>query len=154
MTGPEPVWSGAGLQVGVALFPDGTWLVEAPGGKLELTRGGVEELARILAEAEVSAPETRSPVASELVAEFGKPVMVPADVALTWLNITGVNPADVVAFTYVSREAAEAWAAANLAHHGHPNLGIGAYKDGTWIGVTDLRPAMIKGRHERDEPRT
>jgi hypothetical protein len=62
----------------------------------------------------------------------------------------------VYASVYRSREAAEAYAAANLEHYGHPSLGIiqligeeWAGRNGHFVGVTDLRPAIAAAEARR-----
>jgi hypothetical protein len=68
-----------------------------------------------------------------------------AALKLVGANLDGIAPDDAHASLYPSREAAEAFAASNLEHHGHPSLGI-AEVDGGWVGVLDLRPAIAKMR--------
>jgi hypothetical protein len=52
-----------------------------------------------------------------------------------------VHPRDVIAFVYRDQAAAEAWAASNVAHYGHPSLGLTPV-DGGVLGVLDLRGVL------------
>lgn len=79
-----------------------------------------------------------------LVAAYGCPVRVPGGHALRILDARSrVHPRDVVAFLYRDRAAAEAWAAANAEHYGHPSLGITPAEGGV-LGVVDLRPDLAR----------
>ena len=85
----------------------------------------------------------------ELRSRYGQPTKAEAASALSALGLLGeVDPDGVIAFTYPSQEAADAYAAANLEHWGHPTLGTYETTAGV-IGVLDLRPAI----HERDGSR-
>jgi len=81
-------------------------------------------------------------IRAELVGRYGWPR--PTDKAAT-LRLLGrrhdVHPRDVSACVYASRDAAEAFAAANREHWSHPSLGI-AVVDGGVVGVIDLRPSL------------
>lgn len=80
-----------------------------------------------------------------LWARYGRPEMVDAANALQTLGISDPTADDVAAFRYRDREAADAYAAANLEHHGLSVLGT--YEvDGGVIGVLDLRPQLAKLR--------
>lgn len=72
---------------------------------------------------------------------YGHPETVDRETALALLGITDVGPDDVAAFRYRDQEAADAYAAANMEHWGHPTLGSCAAETGV-IGVLDLREAV------------
>ncbi len=67
-----------------------------------------------------------------------------ADQALDLLSLRaqGVQPDDIIAWVYPSREAAEQYARANEKCWGLPSLGITVDANGEVVGVTDLRPAL------------
>lgn len=76
-----------------------------------------------------------------LRAQYGQPVTVDAAEALRVLGEhMHLAPADVVAFRYRDQEGADAYAASNLEHYGHPSLGTYVVPDGV-VGVIDLRQA-------------
>jgi antitoxin (DNA-binding transcriptional repressor) of toxin-antitoxin stability system len=91
----------------------------------------------------------------ELAEKYGQPEHFSEAEALRMLGRTDVSPGVVYASRYRDREAAEAYAAANLEHHGHPSLGMiylageGWGGDEGWVGVIDLRPAIEKLKRER-----
>jgi len=88
----------------------------------------------------------------ELWAKYGVPTKVEASSALDELGLLGeVDPDHVVAFTYASREAADAYAAANLEHWGHPTLGTYETAHGV-VGVVDLRPAIAELDRKQADP--
>jgi hypothetical protein len=76
-----------------------------------------------------------------LFARFGTPSTYPDTAGA--LRLIGkrdeVHPDEAVAFTYPSRECAEAFAASNLKRDGVPSLGL-TERAGAWLGVLDLRP--------------
>jgi hypothetical protein len=81
---------------------------------------------------------------AELRERYGKPVQVHGGDALRQLGLRGtIHPDGVVAFLYPSQEAADAYAAGNLEHHGHTHLGSYAVAGGV-VGVADLRHALRK----------
>jgi hypothetical protein len=63
------------------------------------------------------------------------------DAALELLDLRaqGIQPDDILAWVYPSRDAAEAYARANARLWDHPSLGIAIDANGQVIGVTDLR---------------
>ena len=87
---------------------------------------------------------------------YGCPETVDAEAALVELGITDVNPREVHAFRYRDQEAAQAYAEANLEHHGHPTLGTYPVKTGEVVGVLDLRAAIadMKQRYADEITRT
>jgi hypothetical protein len=81
---------------------------------------------------------------AELRERYGRPPRVDSGDALRRLGLRdSIHPHDAFAFLYPSQEAADAFAAANLEHYGHPDLGSYATDEGV-IGVTDLRHALPK----------
>jgi hypothetical protein len=86
---------------------------------------------------------------------YGRPVTVDAATALRMLGITDVDPSEVHAFRYRDREAADAYASANLEHYGHPTLGSYILGDEV-IGVLDFRPAIadMRRRYVEEVART
>lgn len=77
-----------------------------------------------------------------LRAEHGPIATHDADTALRLIGLRDqVHPDDVFASVYPTREAADVFAAANLADYGHPTLATVAV-DGGWLGVIDLRPCL------------
>lgn len=78
----------------------------------------------------------------ELVSRYGKPQKTDPGPVLELLGISSAGPAgNVFAFTYSSKEAAEAFAKSNLENHGHTSLGI-IYSErlASWAGVLVLNP--------------
>lgn len=74
----------------------------------------------------------------------GRPVLAGAGDALRLLGLRDrVHPLDVIAFVYRDQAAADAWAASNADHYGHPCLGT-IPVDGGVLGVLDLRPALAR----------
>ncbi len=80
---------------------------------------------------------------------YGKPEQVSELAAWELLHPDDVSPAEICAFRYRDQEAADAYAASNLEHYGHPSLGTVRLEDGTVIGVLDLRPALRRARGEQ-----
>jgi hypothetical protein len=81
---------------------------------------------------------------AELIAEHGKPRSVDVAAALRLIGKRDqVHPRDAVAFAYRDHRAAQAWAASNLEHYGHPSLGWDVGGDAV-IGVIDLRPELFR----------
>jgi hypothetical protein len=73
---------------------------------------------------------------------YGTPAQVRGGDALRRLGLRGtVHPDDVVAFLYPTQEAADAFAAANREHYGHPDLGSFPVPGGV-IGVSDMRHCL------------
>jgi hypothetical protein len=81
---------------------------------------------------------------AELRERYGKPIQVHGGDALRQLGLRGtIHPDGVVAFLYPSQGAADAYAAGNLEHHGHPDLGSYEVAGGV-VGVVDMRHALPK----------
>lgn len=76
--------------------------------------------------------------------DYGRPVSVDTKAALRLLGITDVDPRDVAAFRYRDREAADAYAAANLEHWGHSTIGSYDLGEHGVVGVLDLRAAIAE----------
>jgi len=94
-----------------------------------------------------------SPTAKELRERYGKPPSADCGAALRALGLREyIHPADAKAFLYPSREAADAFAAGNLRHHGHPDLGSYETPEGI-VGLTDLRPALAEAAGVTADPR-
>jgi hypothetical protein len=78
------------------------------------------------------------------IAKYGYPERADAGDALRAVGKRGeIHPDNVCAFTYATREAADAFAAANLQDSGYPSAGIIQQDDGRWLGVVDLRPVEL-----------
>lgn len=77
-------------------------------------------------------------------ARYGQPKATDAATALEALGITDVMPEQVTAFLYRDREAAEAYAAANIEYHGLSVLGSYELATGDVVGVLDLRPELTR----------
>lgn len=117
-----------------------------------LTAAGVEPKSRLGQAAgqenarDASARDEESARREALRTRYGQPDMVDAAEALSVLGDTHIAPADVVAFRYRDQEAADAYAASNLEHYGHPSLGTYVVPDGV-VGVIDLSEALrVLGR--------
>lgn len=85
---------------------------------------------------------------TELIRDHGKPRTV-TDLRLALTLILAppdVSERDVFASVYRDREAADAWLASNLEHHGHPCLGRYLLPGGQILGVLDLRPSLARMR--------
>jgi hypothetical protein len=78
----------------------------------------------------------------QMWATYGQPKTTDAASALEALGITDAMPSQVHAFVYRDREAAEAYAAANLEHHGVSMLGTYELDTGEVVGVLDFRPQI------------
>lgn len=89
---------------------------------------------------------------ARLTALYGKPEhMNEAEaIALAALG-ADVTPGDVYASVYRDGEAADAFAASNLAHHGHPTLAKVQLPDGRVVGILDLRPSLERFARGEDE---
>lgn len=81
---------------------------------------------------------------ARLWAKYGRPDTVDAAEALKVLSITDVTPDKVTAFRYRDREAADAYASANLELHGLAVLGTYELPAGGVVGVLDLRPELAR----------
>lgn len=83
-----------------------------------------------------------TPTGAELRERYGTPPWVDRGDALRRLGLRdSIHPDDVFACLYPSQEAAAAFAACNLEHHGHPDLGSYVTGKGV-VGVCDLRRAL------------
>lgn len=81
---------------------------------------------------------------AQMYATYGIPKTTDAASALEALGITDATPDHVVAFIYRDQEAADAYAVANLEHHGLPSLGTYDLATGGVVGVVDLRPELAR----------
>jgi len=87
----------------------------------------------------------------EMWAQYGVPQAADTATALRTIGRRQeVHPKDAIAFLYSNQEAADAFAAANLEHHGHQSLGSYATAEGV-VGVIDIRAAQeVLGRSATD----
>lgn len=84
-----------------------------------------------------------------LRARWGKPQSFDTAEALRIAGLAGlVDEGDVVAYRYPSEKAFRAFAASNLARHGHPSIGPFPVLGGV-VGIVDLRPALEKATQHR-----
>lgn len=99
--------------------------------------------------AEIAEQKART---ASLESRFGHPENIPSSDALRLLmpgvNVSGIDPDDVIGHIYRDREAADGWLASNLEHHGHPAIGTAVMADGRVVGVLNLRPSLDRAREE------
>jgi hypothetical protein len=84
-----------------------------------------------------------------MIEAYGEPERIdPSDAlaqavaALIPLPVPVPSPQDVWASVCRDQESAQAWAAGNLRHHGHPVTAYVPLADGRVIYILDLRPAL------------
>lgn len=79
---------------------------------------------------------------ADLWERHGRPRAVDPGLALRTAGLRAdVHPRDVFASCYRDAVAAEAFAAANREHYGHPTLAVMTVEGGI-LGIVDLRPSL------------
>lgn len=112
--------------------------------------GIAAELGLPVSEAAISPPPTDRREA--MWARYGVPKTADTAQALRTIGRRQeVHPKDAIAFLYANQEAADAFAATNLEHHGHQSLGSYATADGV-VGVIDIRAAQEALGHAATDP--
>lgn len=99
-------------------------------------------------------PDGEAARRDQLTRDHGESHLADTANALRCLGLRNqIHPDDAIAFTYRNKQAAQAWQASSVEHHGLTVAGL-CEIDGEWVGVYDLRPRMKALYEQKPKPYT